>query len=132
MVFVECPHGDDVVEGSRVEKSSAVVVAGTGDDDEARIPGELHGVVQALRAFGAAETHVDDFGAVGNRLHNRLLNGKVAAVPVGVAHLVGAYSSERGDADDAFVLGGIARRVAHRGGNGSRDVRAVPVIVHRI
>src|SRR4051794_8704359 len=108
MVFVESPHGDDVIEGSRVEERSTAIVPRTGDDDQARIPGKLHGIVQTLRPLGAAEAHVDDFGAVGNRLHNRLLNGKVAAGPVRVAHLVGPYSSEWGDADDPFVLGWIA------------------------
>jgi hypothetical protein len=92
---------------------------GAGDDDEARIPGELHGIVQALRAFGAPQTHVDDAGAVGSRLHDRLLNGKVAAGPIRIAHLIGTDSSERCDADNPFLLGWVARQVVHRGGNGS-------------
>ena len=61
-----------------------------------------------------------------------LLNREVVAASVRAADLVGEDAGIGRDADDALRFGWAPRRVVHGSGDGSGDVRAVTVIVHRV
>ncbi len=102
------------------------------DDDEPGVPCILHGVIERLRIFRFAQAHVDDVGAVGDGSGDGLLNGEVVAASVRAADLVGEDAGIGRYADDAFRCGRIPGRIVQGRGNGSCDVRAVAVIVHRV
>ena len=80
-----------------------------------------------------AEAHVDDVGAVGDRPGDGLLNGEIVAGPVGTTDLVGEDASVWRHANDAFrPLPACRSGCSMAGGDRSRDVSAVAVIVHRV